>query len=134
MFTAADIDPTATNSPKFRLIAVQCVRAPPPPSLRADCLVFFLPHTRLPQKNKKRARGVILARAAPARRGRFSAALRGANGSRGYSCDRWVRYDSPAVDLDQAAPRDRWFTIWLSANVDNVRCFSFFPFIQNRTI
>lgn len=29
MFTAADIDPTATNSPKFRLIAVQCVRPPP---------------------------------------------------------------------------------------------------------
>uniref|UniRef100_A0A7S0SJ48 MARVEL domain-containing protein n=1 Tax=Mantoniella antarctica TaxID=81844 RepID=A0A7S0SJ48_9CHLO len=27
MFTAADIDPTATNSPKFRLIAVQCLFA-----------------------------------------------------------------------------------------------------------
>jgi hypothetical protein len=31
MFTVADIDPTATNSPKFRLIAVQCVRPQPQP-------------------------------------------------------------------------------------------------------
>ena len=31
MFTVADIDPTATNSPKFRLIAVQCVRPRPTP-------------------------------------------------------------------------------------------------------
>ena len=31
MITAADIDPTAMNSPKFRLIAVQCVRPRPEP-------------------------------------------------------------------------------------------------------
>ena len=36
MITAADIDPTAMNSPKFRLIAVQCVRPrPEPPGDRA---------------------------------------------------------------------------------------------------
>ena len=34
MITAADIDPTAMNSPKFRLIAVQCVRPWPDPPER----------------------------------------------------------------------------------------------------
>lgn len=150
MFTAADIDPTATNSPKFRLIAVQCVRPLGPLSpvkhlFKRELLPPNpIPRTTQPPPHPASSRFAALAPSHPVgkkkdgfrqsgcysrTRRQLARSLLGDIASRELlaksTLDNWVR-KQVTRSISNSGAADRWCTIALGLLSTMFVCFSFF--------